>query len=97
LEFCSRLFYQLAKGKRYVSVNKNIKEEKAMYKVISSYVRIEGEDRLTFGLSYNDDVFVPDISTSKQNVDKLAELFNKEEVDVKTAEILIEDFLADGI
>ena len=68
-----------------------------MSKVIKGYVRIEEHNYETFGLSYNDEVIAPNISISKQNVDKLAELFNKEEVDVKTAEILIEDFLTDGI
>lgn len=68
-----------------------------MYKVVKGYVRIEDSDYETFGLSYDDKIFAPDISLSKQNVEELAKLFNKEEVDVKTAELLIEEFLADGI
>ena len=68
-----------------------------MYKVVKGYVRIEDVNYETFGLSYNGDIFAPNISTSKHNVEKLARFFNKENVDVKTAELLLEDFLADGI
>ena len=68
-----------------------------MYKVVQGIVEIEGEHYVTFGLSFDDVIVVPDISSNKQNVERLAELFNKEKVDVTEVELFIEEFLAEGI
>ncbi|MBQ4154649.1 MAG: hypothetical protein IJE01_05605 [Clostridia bacterium] len=66
-----------------------------MYKVIKGTACIEGKTYITYGLSYNDETIVSDISDNKQKVEQLAELFNKEQVELEEIELFIEEFLAD--
>lgn len=65
-----------------------------MYKLTKNVITLEREKAITYGISFNGNVLISDVSDQRQIVEDLIALFNEEGVLPRYAADLAEDFIS---
>lgn len=67
-----------------------------MYKITEAKITVENKEYNSYGIYYNDSLYINDISVDKKAVEKLVRLCNEGELDPVHLYYVVEDFLAEG-
>lgn len=68
-----------------------------MYKIIEVKIIVENKEYTSYGICYNDSVYINDISADKAAVEELVRRCNEEKLDPMHLNDVVEDFLTAGV
>ncbi|MBQ8300402.1 MAG: hypothetical protein IJX57_00310 [Clostridia bacterium] len=64
-----------------------------MFKLTEGMTTVENEERIVYGIRYNDEYYIEDISADREKTEQMVEMFNRLELSPCHLHDVVEDML----